>query len=642
MPSPGLNNSLRLPYTNPIVTPRTYVYIDAGLCCPCSQQQEGINRMTSSYWTNWHRLRSNRRRFLQAGAATGVGAAGLALVGCGDDDDDGGGGGNGGGIQPTATSAPDATPTPEPEITRGGTLNLELTGDPPSIDPYGSPNFQAKGIGTYAYARLYKLDTGPDIPPSEALPTPDLAESGEMVDEVTWTMKLRQGVTFHNKPPVNGRALTTDDIQFSWGRATDEANPNAGRLTSAVDKIEFPDAETIKFTLSAPNAEFLDLMADTNLLQIQPTEADGGFNPAEDMIGTGPWIFEHYNVSSEITWKANPDYYMASDGYPIVDGLHHAIIPEYASRLAQFRAGNTSISGINANDLSAVQTDLPGAQFSGIVAQLMSFFYWSDWSGDSSLAWANDMVRKAISVAINRDEIMDLGYNVQKLIDAGFDVSTAWNNMIPAGMTRWWLDPQSSDQGDSAKFFKFDPTEAKAMLDAAGFNDSNPLTFTYQYPAAIYGSTFNSIAESHVLYFEDIGMKPQVDVQDYTSQYFPQTFAGNFTGLAFGYETPFPAGGAYPLRFFTQNPLNHSRINDPEMVDLTTKQQQETDAEARKELFFEIQRKNAEKGYYFPSQAGAGTGWTGYQPNVRFNNIRTTGYGVGTEEYPFYWIDTNA
>ena len=593
--------------------------------------------MASDYWNKWWQLRSNRRRFLQTSAATGVGAAGIALVGCGDDDDDDDD--NGGGLQPTATSAPDATPTPMSSVTRGGTLNLELTGDPPSIDPYGSPNFQAKAVGTFVYARLYKLGTGPGIPGAEALPVPDLAESAEHVDDLTWTVKLRPGVVFQNKAPVNGRALSTDDIEFSWARATDPAQANAGRLNSAISSIDFPDDSTITFALTAPNAEFLDLLADTNLLQIQPTEADGGFNPAEEMIGSGPWIFERYVPSSEFVWAKNPDWYMASEGFPIVDGIHHAIIPEYASRLAQFRAGNTHISGINANDLVDLVNDIDGVILRGTVAQLMSFFYWSD-INDTSVPWSNEMVRKAISMAIDRDDIMDLGYNTQALIDAGIDVSTAWNNLIPAGMTRWWIDPQGPDQGDSAELFQYNPDGARAMLEAAGYDDSNPLTFTYQYPAAIYGSTFNSIAESHVLYFEDIGIQPQSDVQDYTSVYFPQTFAGNFSGLAFGYETPFPAGGAYPQRFFTENSLNHSKVNDPDMIALTMQQQQETDEEARKEIFAEIQRKNAEKGYYFPSQAGAGTGWAAFQPNVHHEDIQTTGYGTGTEELPFYWIET--
>src|SRR5690606_33970758 len=68
---------LRFPLENPIVAPRR-------ICLGCANDRvreswREKELMTSDYWDTWWRLRSNRRRFLQAGAATGVGAAGLAL-----------------------------------------------------------------------------------------------------------------------------------------------------------------------------------------------------------------------------------------------------------------------------------------------------------------------------------------------------------------------------------------------------------------------------------------------------------------------------------------------------------------------------------------------------------------------------------
>ncbi|MCZ2110530.1 MAG: hypothetical protein LC118_13350, partial [Dehalococcoidia bacterium] len=62
----------------------------------------------------------------------------------------------------------------------------------------------------------------------------------------------------------------------------------------------------------------------------------------------------------------------------------------------------------------------------------------------------------------------------------------------------------------------------------------------------------------------------------------------------------------------------------------------------RKEIFFEIQRKNAEKMYYIPDQAGAGTTWTTYQPwikNALEVNTVPGSYGGGTETAPFRWKD---
>jgi ABC-type transport system substrate-binding protein len=92
---------------------------------------------------------------------------------------------------------------------------------------------------------------------------------------------------------------------------------------------------------------------------------------------------------------------------------------------------------------------------------------------------------------------------------------------------------------------------------------------------------------------------------------------------------------------FTDNPSNHSKINDPELADLAAKQQRELDPAKRKELFFEIQRKNAEKMHYIPSNAGAGTGWAGYQGWVKNIDIQTVpgAYSGATEEAPFTWLD---
>ncbi|MCA9855175.1 MAG: hypothetical protein KC482_16605, partial [Dehalococcoidia bacterium] len=228
------------------------------------------------------------------------------------------------------------------------------------------------------------------------------------------------------------------------------------------------------------------------------------------------------------------------------------------------------------------------------------------------------------------------------LADAGIDMPRDWNNIIPAGMKRWWLDPQSPEHGDSGKYFNYDPTEAKALLAAAGYDDPSSLKFKYQYTANRYGAAFNSVAEANALFLNDIGISPEIEIQDYNSVYFTQTFTGNFTGLAYGYETPFPNGGAYPQRYFTDNNLNHSRVNDTELADLTARQQQELDEEARRDLFHEIQRKNAEKGFYFPQQSGAGTGFVAFPKNVNYNDRRTLFYGGGTESIPYWWIDTRA
>jgi hypothetical protein len=64
----------------------------------------------------------------------------------------------------------------------------------------------------------------------------------------------------------------------------------------------------------------------------------------------------------------------------------------------------------------------------------------------------------------------------------------------------------------------------------------------------------------------------------------------------------------------------------------------ELNEEKRKELFKQAQIKNAEKMYYIPNVAGAGTGFTAAQPYMRnYNEFVTKAYGAPTETYPFWY-----
>ena len=202
-----------------------------------------------SYWTNILEGRITRRRGL---GATGAAAAAAAfLAACGGSDDQGGGG--------TAdksgliTKPVDTTK----QAKRGGTLKWFAPNEPAHLDVQQDQVAmnQHKNLvyGHYVNEKpgMFKLSAYEEY-------VPEMMESWEFSpDRLQVTFKLRQNVKWHNKPPVNGRLLDTQDVVFSWDRhaakgsdrsfLSDAANPNAPVLS-----VTAPDSRTIVFKLKEP------------------------------------------------------------------------------------------------------------------------------------------------------------------------------------------------------------------------------------------------------------------------------------------------------------------------------------------------------------------------------------------------------
>ncbi len=597
---------------------------------------------------NEHRLgrRISRRRALR-GAGTGVaGLAGAVLIGCGDSED-GEPTTSATAISTTEAGTPAATRAVETStaaatgVSRGGTYAVPASGDPPTINPYANLSFAGKTLAGFVYNRLFKRETFAGSSPGESLPGPDAALSAESEDGITWTVTLRDNLLLHDVSPVDGRALDSEDVLASAARLQAEESPNREGVANWL-KVEAPDAATVVFTLDAPSPTFLEQISDANLLHIFPREADGGFDPALEMIGGGPWVFEEYRPSELITLRRHDQYYeIGEDGValPYLDRFEMPIIPEYANRLAQFRAGNIQELGINGNDVIDLKEEAEDVQWIGELPTTMSQFFF-DHISTTDQPWRDARFRQAVSMALDRDALTDVGYNAYALRDAGLPASLAWNNLLPAGWgDRFWLDPQSPDHGDSGAFFRFDPGEARKLLDAQGVEEGFELSYIY---SSRYTGAFPPIAEAQLNMLKQIGLAPETDVQDYSTQYITKTVFGDFEGVAFGYNAPYPEVGSYFDRSFRVapdgTPANASGVDAPEMIDVFQRQRVELDAEARRAIIREGQILNAESMYLVPTQAGAGTIWTAYQPEVRGGIRSTLGYGAGAEEYAWYWL----
>src|ERR1051325_8742287 len=164
--------------------------------------------MDESYWASLNHARLARRRVLASAGITALGAAALAACGGGSKSASPGSGG-----QANLLVSPKDTTS---QAKRGGTFKYYTTSDSVTFDVHAAATGGA-GFGP-VYDQLLQYKSG-YLKPQEYDVGPLLAESWEWSpDRLSLALKLRPGIKWHNKAPVNGRPLDMDDVLFSWDR----------------------------------------------------------------------------------------------------------------------------------------------------------------------------------------------------------------------------------------------------------------------------------------------------------------------------------------------------------------------------------------------------------------------------------------
>src|SRR5262249_26060665 len=269
--------------------------------------------------------RLNRRDFMRVSAA-GVSAA--AVVGTR--------------RQAAAASRyPDWIPASAKPPKRGGVLARASAWDPPVIDPRLTQSiglFQFVGLTSNRLIR-YSFPEETNNTDDVTL-RPDLAESWQSSsDSRVWTFKIRQGVKWHNIPPLNGRELTAADVKYCFEQYAKEGLQSF--TFREIEGMETPDKYTLRVHLVTPNVLFPQNVAEsvTVIFAREVLEEDGDLK--KRLVGTGPYILKEHTRKVRVVLTRNPDYY--DKGRPYVDEIVILSAPDAATRLAAFRTGQSDI-----------------------------------------------------------------------------------------------------------------------------------------------------------------------------------------------------------------------------------------------------------------------------------------------------------
>ena len=473
-----------------------------------------------------------------------------------------------------------------------------------------------------------------------------LAESWSQPDPLTYIVNVRQGVHWHDKPPMNGRELTADDIVYNYhrilglGSGFTEPSEFASNSFQGMqfESITATDKWTVAFKLKELNLGALAGILDGNMASIYPPEVikeHGDVTDWRNLVGTGPMMLTDWTEGSSITWDKNPDYRGYDEKYPenrlpYVDRLRALVMPEVATQLAALRSGTVDYLG------PIMETQIRSLdQIESLQRTNPEFVIYSDTTYSTNSFGPNVQlppfddirVRKAMQMALDLETINNTYYK-------------GYADMVPQGIVNDSMTDVVTQfeewPEDVKKVFDYDPEGAEALLDEAGYpRGADGIRFkTELLHLERYDLNYVQLAVS---YWKNIGIDVEIDVQP------APPFASRRKEGDFDIISAEAAGIWFPLvmtaRYTTGITWNSSNVNDPVYEAMFEAGGAATTLEEQIRIAGELNQYAIEK--FWLIWGGAAPQYFTVQPwIIGFNGEKMLGNGQRNAVFARLWIDS--
>jgi len=375
--------------------------------------------------------------------------AGVALSGCGSKPPAPGQAAPGQPPTLAPTTAPEPAKPAEPKQ-----VTLGLTSNPESVNPMYTSTWYSQCVYELLLLPLWNIDDQGQYQMELAQELPTTANGGVSADGLNITLKLRKGVVWSDGEPV-----TADDVVFTYDMIMDDKNGVFSRypFDTYVKSMTAADPQTVQIQLSSAYADWATsfFVKTSRVIPkhiLQPVfDKDGTLDNADwnrtGDVTDGPYVLKEFVSDDHLTFDANDKYWR---GRPNIDTLFIRIFADRQSQLAALQSGQIDIgSYIVGSEIPALKETNKFDILSSPNGYIVTIFMNID-PKTANPAMTDPNVRRAMALAIDRQLIIDKIYNGIYHIPATYWDKTIWDN--PA------LQP-----------YPYDPTQAKALLDAAGW-----------------------------------------------------------------------------------------------------------------------------------------------------------------------------
>ena len=332
--------------------------------------------------------------------------------------------------------------------------NAEASNDSESINVYiGGSIFDSsmdpvKGFMSYGYPfvneALIQADTNSEY-------VADLATDWEVSeDALTYTFNLREGVTFSDGTP-----FTAEDVVFTYEEVQKNQANNENVDLTKLKSVEADGDYKVVFTLNECYSPFLDTVA---MLQIVPSDSYNSETFDTAPIGTGAYKVAQYDTNQQIILQVNGSYW---GGTPDIEQVNIISMDQdtaysnaVSGQLDVVMVGSTYINEtIDSMTLHKLETmDVRNVSLPTLTEQVMKDSQGNEYNVGNNVT-SDIAVRKALSIGINRQEIIDNAFNGEGKPAVNFTDNLPWAS----------TDDYEDNQVD----------EAKKILEDAGWTDAD-------------------------------------------------------------------------------------------------------------------------------------------------------------------------